>query len=372
MIRVLHILDSMNRGGIETTLMNIFRKIDKDKVVFDFLLQTDKKCDYSDEIEELGGKIYSVIPRKKGILKNKKELESFFATHKEYKIVHMHVGSLTYTMPLRIAKKYSVPIRIIHSRNTREGGHKIHKYMHLFNKIFIGNIATDFFACSDLAGKWLYPKKIINSSKYKIINNGIATEKFIYSEDVRKKIRKELKCENKLILVNVGRLHPQKNHMFLLEIFGELIKVNKQSMMYLIGDGKLRADIENKIKQMNLEKNIILLGKRENIYDLLQGMDIFVMPSFYEGLPGSVIEAQGAGLPCVISDTITKEVEITDLVNYLSINENPKVWSEKILEVVKTSKRRNTQREIKNACFDMEQIANDLQVYYLNCIGECK
>lgn len=364
MIRVLHVLDSMNRGGIETTLMNIFRRIDRNKVVFDFLVTTDKKCDYDDEIYELGGKIYNITPRKKNYFQNIKDLNVFFKLHKEYKIIHMHVGSLSYIMPLKVAKKYKVPVRIIHSRNTQEGGRKIHKYIHSINKLFIKNIATNYFSCSDLAGKWLYTKKILKNENYKMINNGILTEKFIYSEKKRKEIRNELNCENKTALVNVGRLHPQKNHEFLLEIFKEYNKINKNSVLYLIGEGSLRKNIEEKIKILNLEDKVVLLGKRDNIHELLQGMDIFVMPSLYEGLPGSVVEAQGAGLPCLISNTITKDVKITDLVTFEDINISSKEWANQIKNILKNFKRRNTQKELLEAGFDMGQVAKILEKFY--------
>lgn len=366
MLRVLQVVNSMNMGGIETTLMNIFRNIDRDKVVFDFLLQTDKKCYYNDEILSLGGKIYTVSPRRKGINKNKKELESFFENHKkEFKIVHMHVGSLTYIEPLKIAKKYEIPVRIIHSRNSKCGGIWIHNLIHYKNKPLISKYANYFFSCSDLAGKWLYTNKIRNSDKYMMINNGIETKKFEFSNEQRQEIRKKLDCMDKFAIVNVGRLHKQKNHIFLLEIFKEILKLKKNALLFLIGEGNL----ENKIRQyaikLGISEKVIFLGKRNDVQDILQGMDIFVMPSLHEGLPGSVVEAQGAGLPCIISDTITKEVAITDLIKYKSIKNKPDDWAKDILELEKNTVRKSRKDEIIQCGFDMNDISNKLQKFYM-------
>ncbi|MDO5555312.1 MAG: glycosyltransferase family 1 protein [Clostridia bacterium] len=376
MIRVLQIVNSMDRGGIQTTLMNIFRNIDRTKVVLDFLLQTDKNCDYNKEILALGGRIYSITPRRKNLLRHKKDIEKFFNEHSEYNIVHMHVSSLTYIMPLKIAKKYKIPVRIIHSRNSKQGGSKkskiVHYLIHRINKLFIKNIATDYFSCSDLAGKWLYSNKILNSNKYKIINNGIDSEKFVFSESKRKQMREQLKCDNKICIVNVGRFHKQKNHIFLIKVFQEIYKQDHNSMLYLIGEGSLRQELENEIKWLKMQDNIILLGKQKNVNDFLQAMDIFVMPSLYEGLPGSVIEAQGSGLPCLLSDTITKNVAITKLVNYMSLNSKPIEWANTINLLLKNIKRRNTREELIKSNFDIRDVAKEIEKFYIEKTKECE
>lgn len=371
MIRVLQILNSMDRGGIETTLMNIFRNIDKEKVVFDFLLQTDRECDYNQEILKLGGRIYSVTPRRKSIAKNKKELNEFFKKHRdEYKIVHMHVGSLTYIEPLKEAKKYNIPVRIIHSRNSRCGGIWIHNIFHYINKLSIQNIATYYFSCSDLAGKWLYKKEILNSDKYKKINNGIQTKKFKYSLNKREEMRKKLKCDDKLAIINVGRLHKQKNHEFLIKIFKKISEENKNAVLFLVGEGALKEKIKQQARELELEDKVIFLGKRSDVNDVLQAMDIFVMPSLYEGLPGSVVEAQGAGLPCLISDRITKEVAITDLVHYKSLECKEEEWAKDVIKLAYQNERKDTTEQIKESGFDMKDISDSLQDFYIKVYGD--
>ena len=365
MIRILHVINSINMGGIQTTLINIMKKIDRKKVVFDFLVETDPNGDYAEQIKNLGGKIYYVTPRRESLYRNKKELNEFFKNHKEYNIVHMHVSSLTYITPLKVAKKYHVPVRIVHSRNTRQGGSKLHKFIHAYNKLFIEKIATHYFACSDLAGEWLYPKKLLTHDNYRIINNGIDTKKFAFNEDVRKKMRQELSCGDDTCFVCVGRLHHQKNHMFLLDVFKKINDQNKATKLYLVGEGSLREKIENRIKELDLSDKVILLGNKSNINEILQAMDMFLMTSFYEGLPGSVIEAQGAGLPCIISDSITKLVKVTNLVTFVSLNESTTKWKEIILKKLKNTKRRNTRLELIKKGFDMNRISGNLQEFYL-------
>lgn len=367
MERVLQVVAGMGRGGVETTLMNIFRTLDRSKIVFDFLLQTDKKCDYHDEILSLGGRIYSVTPRNKSVLKNRKELNEFFGEHNDYKIVHMHVSSLSYVEPLKAAHRHGVPVRIIHSRNTKQGGKsRIHKYLHYWNQRNVKSFATDFFACSDLAAFWLYGKKQFEAGEFKIINNGIQVDKFVYNPQKREEMRSNLEISNKFAIVNVGRFYNQKNHMFLLDIFKNIHDKRSDSVLVLIGDGPLRQSVENKIEQLGLKESVILTGVRSDIPELLQAMDIFIMPSFYEGLPGTIVEAQGAGLPCLLSDTITKQVQITTLVDYISLDSDPEIWANRAMQMVDSNERRNTQQELKDAGFDMTTISKKLENFYIS------
>lgn len=370
MVRILEIVASMDRGGVETTLMNIFRMIDKNKIVFDFLLATDRECAYNEEIRNLGGRIYSVPNRKKGLKKNRDALDAFFAEHKEYQIVHMHAASLSYIEPLKAAKRYGIPVRIIHSRNTKQNGSRMHILLHYFHQIQIGGIANYYFACSDLAGQWMYGSRI-PKSKRRIINNGINSDKFVYDLSIRNKLRSELEIEeDEYAIVNVGRLSEQKNHIFILDIFRHMINQGGNYKLFLVGDGKNKEKIKKKIKEYGLEDRVTFVGVRSDINKILQAMDLFLMPSLYEGLPGSAVEAQGSSLPCLLSDTITKEVAITDLVKFMSLKEEPKVWAKEAISMLNTCIRRNTQEEIIKAGFDMKSISNDLQSFYLSLVHE--
>src|SRR6056297_1304881 len=192
MIRILHVVNAMDRGGIETFIMNIYRNIDRSKIQFDFLLHTKNECAFNKEIRDLGGEIYIVPARNQGIFKNRKALDDFFKKHTEYRIVHQHVSSLTYVHPLKIAKKHHVPTRIIHSHNIKQGGSFIHKYIHLWNQLFVKSYATNYFACSDLAAKWLYGKRQYKEKEYMVINNAIDSEKFVFNPKKRNEYRKKL------------------------------------------------------------------------------------------------------------------------------------------------------------------------------------
>lgn len=371
MIRVLHIVGGLGRGGLETFIMNVYRNIDRSIIQFDFLKTSPDEGAYEEEIKDLGGRIYSIQPRRNGILNYRKELNKFFEKHKEYKIVHQHVSSLSDINALKIAKKNGVPIRIIHSHSTNEGSRNslfkiFHYFLHNVNQKRITTIANDFFACSEVAAEWILGRKLYERKNFKIIYNGIETELFKFDKKVRDIVRNEFNVENDEILIgNVGSFHHPKNHEFLIDIFHYLVKVRPKAKLLLVGDGKLRNHIENKVKTLDLDQNVIFTGIRKDVSRILQGMDLFLMPSLYEGFPVSVIEAQCAGLPCLLSDTITKETQITDLVKYESLNNSPEIWANKILDMIRSFERADTTDLIKEAGFDAKMIAEDLTKYYL-------
>ncbi len=367
MIRVLHCVHGMNRGGLETFIMNVYRNIDRTKIQFDFLVHTDNKCDFDDEIISLGGKIFSIPSRHSGLIKNRNALDKFFEEHKEYKILHQHSSSLSYIEPLKSAKKHNVPVRIVHSHSTREGGSFLHNYIHKWNQLFIDSYATLFFTCSDLAGKWMFSKKIHKSDSYKIINNGIQTSNFVFNKEKRRNVRKNMGIYDKFVMGHVGRLTYPKNHEFLIEVFNDFLKKEPNSILLLVGDGELRNLIKQKIKSLNLEDNIKLTGKRDDIADLLQAMDVFVFPSHFEGLPVTLVEAQAAGLPCVVSDNITKQVKITDNIEYIKLTSPTSTWVDKIIEIKENHVRRDEEEYIVSAGFDIRTVANSLQEFYINC-----
>ncbi|QUG40594.1 glycosyltransferase family 1 protein [Psychrobacillus sp. INOP01] len=365
MIRVLQIVGAMDRGGIETFLMNIYRNIDRNKVQFDFLVHTDKKCAFDEEIKSLGGNIFSVVPRRQGYFKNKKSLDEFFKTNNEYKVVHQHLSSLTYVEPLRAAESNNILCRIVHSHNTRQGGSKIHKYIHRINQFSIKSYATDYFACSDLAAKWTYPKKLYNDHKFKVINNGINSEKFIFHQAIREQKRKELGIVNKFVIGHVGRFHPQKNHDFVIDVFKKIHDKNKDSVLMLVGDGEHRLRIERKVKDLGLSRSVIFTGVRTDVPELFQAMDMFLFPSLYEGLGIVLIEAQASGLKCFTSDRVVpKEVKMSNiLLNFISLEQSPQKWADEILKC-KGYARKDTTDIIKKAEFDIHPIAEELQKWY--------
>ena len=364
LIRILHVVASMNRGGIETFLMNLYRNIDREIIQFDFLVHTEEEGDYDSEIREYGGNIYSVSSRSAGLLKNRKELDSFFQKHKEFNIIHQHVSSLSYIEPLKIANKHGVKIRIIHSHNSQQTGSIIHQVLHRINKRSIKTIATDYFSCSKLAAQWMYPNRLINDNKIRLFNNGIEQEQFKYNSEIRQKIRRELNLDDNFVVGHIGRFHPQKNHEFLIDVFYSILKLKNKSKLLLVGDGFLRNSIQNKVRALGLEDKVIFTGVRSDISELLQAMDIFLLPSLYEGLPVVLVEAQASGLKCyTAAEVVTDEVNITGLVQHISLNEPSDFWAETIINNY-SSERINTSERIKTAGYDIRQGVEVLQKWY--------
>lgn len=364
MIRILHIIGSLNMGGIQTFLMSIYRNIDREKIQFDFLVGSKEPGDFNEEIKKLGGRIYSITPRKEGIKKNHMSLCNFFKEHNEYKIVHQHVSSLSNITPLKIAKKYGVPIRIVHSHNIREGGRAIHKFIHKWNQLFIKSYATDFFACSDLAAKWLFPKNQYKKKEYVVIPNAIDVNKFVYNQMIRDEYRKLFNLDNKFVVGHVGRFHPQKNHGFVIDVFLKIFQMNPQSMLVLVGEGDLRVEFEEKVKKLGLVDSVLFLGTRSDVSNLFQAMDSFLFPSLYEGLGIVLVEAQAAGLHCVTSKNVVPEdVNVSDLVDFLPLTSSPDVWANTVLKH-KDEIRYDREKGVKNAGYDIFQVTKEMQERY--------
>lgn len=358
-LRILHIVTYMGRGGLETMLMNYYRHIDKDKVQFDFLVHRDFKADYDDEILSLGGRIYHVsrlVPWSKGY---REELKRFFREHPEYKIVHVHQDCLS-SVALQCAKECGVPVRIAHSHNCAQD--KNIKYLiKLHYMKSIPKYATNLFACGEKAGDWMF-----RGEQYQLMNNAIDIKNYEYNCETSQRVRKSLGINDEFVIGHVGRFHPQKNHSYLIEIFNALITKKPNVKLLLIGEGEGKADIVKKVKELGIENKVIFTGMRSDVNELLQAMDVFLFPSLYEGLPVTMIEAQAAGLPCIISDKISKECIVTNgLVSVGKLDESPENWTELILKQ-KDMIRENHNEEIIEAGYDIVSAAQNIQNFYLN------
>lgn len=333
-IRVLYFVDRMLKGGIQSLVFEIAKRINKDKFQLDFLLLDDgKKYELEEELKELGCKVYKLhgiwIRTPIDFLRYTNTLEDFFKKHNNYDIVHMHSSSKNYLI-LKKAKKYGIKTRIAHSHNidfqTKNVFKKVIGNLFKFN---LKKYATDYFACSELAGKWLFGNSITNNEKFKIIHNAIDFERFKFNTEVREKIRKENRIEkNEILIGHVGRFSNQKNHEFLIEIFKELKRLNSRYKLILIGTGENELKIKNIVKKLNLENDVIFAGFKSNVNEYMQAMDVFLLPSKYEGLPVVGIEAQAAGLPIFVSkDVITSELKITQLISFISLSKSAKEWA---------------------------------------------
>lgn len=357
-LRILQVVTYMGRGGLETMLMNYYRHIDHDRIQFDFLTHRQERWDYDDEIQMLGGKIYRLPVLNPFSLTYRRALEDFFENHPEYQIIHVHQDCLS-SVILKSAKKHGVKVRIAHSHSSSQD--KNIKYLiKMYYKRFIPKYSTYRFACSQEAGKWMF-----NGAEFEILNNAIDANAYSYNEDKRMKLRKVLNIpKDSLVVGHVGRFCYPKNHTFLIDIFDRLCR-QKQAHLLLVGDGELRPQIEKKVKSLHLEDKVIFTGLRSDVADLMQAMDLFLFPSNYEGLPVTMIEAQAAGLPCIISDKVPIECKKTDLVQQLSLEDNIEKWVDKVIDSFKIE-RRNTYGEIKASGFDIRENAIRLMEFYFS------
>lgn len=359
MIRVLQVVTHMNRGGLETMLMNYYRHIDHSQVQFDFLVHRFERADYDDEIESLGGKIYR-LPRLNPLRPSyHKSLDSFFDAHPEYQIVHVHQDCMS-SIVLRVAKKYCIPVRIAHSHSSNQD--KDWKYpIKLFYRTQINKYATSLFACGQQSGQWMFC-----GHPFRIMNNAIDANAYSFSPSTRAYMRAQLGVDgNAYVIGHVGRFSPPKNHNRLLDIFAEIYRRNNHATLLLVGDDKceLGEKIHQKVQNLDLENNVIFTGVRNDVSELLQAMDVFVFPSNYEGLPVTLVEAQAAGLPCYISDRIPSDCILTDLVKTVPLSASPAIWADNILS--QRLARRNTYDEIASADFDISTNARWLQNFYI-------
>lgn len=361
--RILQVLGRLNRGGAENMVMNLYRAVDREKVQFDFVIHTDKHCDFTDEVLALGGKIFSA-PRYnvKNHFTYKKWWKKFLREHPEYKIVHGHMYSIA-SIYLKIAKRYGcTTISHSHSSSAKSG---IAGKVRLLTQLPLRNIPDWLFACSDKAGQWLYGKNVKNRKNYMLLTNAIDTDKYVYDSKIREKVRDEFNLGEKFVVGHVGRIFAPKNHKYLLEVFKEILKEKSDAMLMIVGTGPMENEVKEKVKELGLTENVIMTGVRSDVNELMQAMDCFVFPSLYEGLPVTVVEAQTAGLLCFVSDTVTDEVSLTDLVTMLSIEKSPKEWADLILEKTASFKRTNTRQLIIDAGYDIASTAEWLQKFYL-------
>lgn len=358
-IRVLHVVTYMGRGGLETMIMNYYRHIDRNKVQFDFLVHRDFEADYDAEIRQLGGKIYHLPALNPFSKKYLNRLDEFFADHKnEYLIVHSHLDCMA-GIPLKYAKKNGVPVRIAHAHSSNQTKDKKYMLKLLFKKNIRKN-ATALFACAQDAGRWMF-----GCDNFCVLNNAIETACYVANRDICLNVRMELGIPEKAFVVgHVGRFAPPKNHEFIVKIFADVLKTKPDSFLLLVGEGNLKWEIEALTVKLGIHDKVIFTGLRSDVNRMLQAMDVFLFPSLYEGLPVSIIEAQAAGLPCLISDKVPVECKKTDLVKQIALEESLDVWKTAVIDAGKIIKR-DTSKEIASEGFDIRRNAKWLECYYL-------
>lgn len=388
-IRVLHVLGGVGLGGAESRIMDLYRQMNRDEIQFDFLIhssavkkgfqevrqkggdfkQDGKKGErvrkpqfYDEEILSMGGHIYA-LPKFKvyNYLSYRKAVHKFFSAHKEFRVVQGHMTS-TAGIYLPIAKKAGVPVTVAHARNAGV----VKGLKGAATRFFRRDLAekADFcFACSTLAGQDVFGRDVMNAGRVKIIYNAIDVRRFTYNEEIRETARKQLGISGKLALGHVGRFEYQKNHPYLLDVFAAVCEKRPDAVLLLLGEGEDRPAMEERCKQLGIGDKVRFMGNCRDTERYYQAMDIFLLPSFFEGLPGVLVEAQAAGLRCFVSDAVTREAKATDLVSYLSIQQPAKNWAEEILKRAEYE-RRDTSHELTAAGFNVYTQAGGYSLFY--------
>lgn len=363
MIRVLHVIGAMDRAGAETMIMNYYRAIDRNEIQFDFLVHTDRHCDYDDEIESLGGNIYH-IPRFNGLnhFSYKKACHEFFEAHPEIDIVHGHIGigAPIYLSAANAAHKFT--IAHAHSENFYTG---INKIVFSIATHPTRKIAQTFFACSPQACIDTFGQDVLKKNICKIVNNGVDTENLKNRARKRESYRNKLGLVDRPVFGHVARFIPVKNHEFLIEVFAEIVRLSPNAQLLLLGDGPNRAQIESMVKNLALENNVRFLGVRADVPELLAAMDAFIFPSTKEGLPVSVIEAQAIGLPVLLSEGITETATILPTATRMPLDDGPRAWATRALAMLdERLPLEKAQEELIAAGFDANQNARELSAFY--------
>lgn len=373
-VRVLQIVGRMDRGGIENFVMNIYRNIDREKVQFDFLCHYGREAAFNDEIRAMGGRIYEMPAIRDEthvyywkLFEYIGALNKFFKEHKEYKIIH---GQMTNTASIYmpIAKKYGVTTRIAHSHNSHGKVGMLGVVTDILKKP-VFKYATDLFACSEAAAKYFYPESYIKAGKVKVVPNAVDAGKFRFNPEKRKQVRLEFGIADKLVIGCVGRFRTEKNQAFLLGVLQEALKKEPNAVLLFAGDGPLEDDTKQKAAEMGIADKCVFLGMRSDIPDVMQAMDVLAMPSLFEGLPVTGIEAQASGLRVVASTGGPDEMNAIHLIDFLPLDDGEKKWAEKLVSRAK-EERTDTYDKIKDAGYDIHTTAPWLQDFYLQRAGE--
>lgn len=372
-IRVLHVIGKMDRAGAETMIMSLYRRIDRNKIQFDFMVHSKEKGDFDDEIRALGGKIF-YIDKFKGfnLIPYYFAWRKFLKKHSEYRVIHGHIGSSAFIY-ISVAKSLGRKT-IIHSHSEFSDRFNLHDHLISWLNYPNKHIATELLAASKQAGIDRFGKSVILQNNFRVLNNAIDTNKFLYSKLKRQQIRTKLGISpDTLIIGNIGRLVEVKNQSRLIEIFNTILVKIPDAHLLILGEGPLREKLEQLIVDKGLKSNVHLVGVKDNVADYLSAMDIFVFPSLHEGLGISLIEAQSTGMPCVVSDAVPIEAKVSPLLTFISLKSSDNEWMKIILrerENYSIQNRTSQVEKIKQANYDISQTLPQLSSLYLNLAEE--
>ena len=360
MKRLLCIMSNMNAGGAETFLMKVYRNIDRTKYQFDFCINVKEKCFYEDEIISLGGKIFRISSKTENIKEFKQQLADVIKSNKYEYVLRITSNAMGF-WDLKIAKKAGAKVCCARSSNSSDGAGIKSKVAHMLGRLLYRKYVDVAFAPSDLAASYTFGKKSYKNGNVHILNNAVDLDIFYYDEDARSKVRKEFGIGSDVnVFGHIGRFMEQKNHMFLANIFKMVKEKDSNAILFLVGDGELKEQFEEKAIQLGIRDSIVFTGIRSDIPALLSAMDVFVFPSLYEGMPNTVIEAQATGLPCVISDTITREANIADLVEYLPLTASAEHWAQIAIQKLSPERSDTKQAFVENK-YDIQSLTKEFE-----------
>ncbi|MDD4511460.1 MAG: glycosyltransferase family 1 protein [Oscillospiraceae bacterium] len=365
-IRVAQIVGKMVGGGVEAVVMNYYRNIDRTRVQFDLIVDSDSSYIPAEEIISLGGRIIEIPPYQHPVAYQRELTKVLRDNH--YAIVHSHLSAMSF-FALMAAKRAGVPTRISHCHTScgNDGWKRVlmKQMLRPVSRVF----PTNYLACSEFAGTWLFGAGIVKSGRLHVLPNAVDLKKFHYDQQLREQKRQELGLCDEIVLGHIGRFVGQKNHAFLLDIFAEVLKIEPSARLLLIGTGPLKEQIERKAHELNCEESVLFMGQRSDVAQLYQCMDVFVLPSLYEGLPVVGVEAQAAGVPCVFSDAITPEACIVTDTRMLSLTMSAREWAAQVLAAAKEP-RTNTVAAMRKAGFDIAAQASDLLAIYEGAVSK--
>ena len=370
MIRAAMIVGKMNSGGKKNLIMEYYRHIERDKLQFDFICDSDSEAIPKEEIESLGGRVY-IIPPYQHIFSNMKEMKRIFEEN-GYPVVHAWNSTMN-LFPMYVAKRAKVPVRISESlsmAHEKDWKTVLKKMLKPMSKMF----ANKYMACGEDCGRFQFGDRLFDEGKVDVFKTVVNTGFNDYDPVLREKTREEYGWKDKIVIGHIGRFTYQKNSVRMIEIFAAIAAKEEKAVLCLIGDGELKDEMMSRIKELGIEDKVCYLGRREDIQQFYNAMDCFILPSLYEGLPVVGLEAESCGLPMFFSTEVTREANACELGHFISLEESNEVWADEILKSIYDNmpKRRSHAEEVKNAGFDSASEALRLQAYYFDAIENVK
>lgn len=366
-IHVLRIIGQCKTGGTETIALNYYKNINHDKIAMDFLFYGNSLQRFNDALEPNGDSVINVVDYTDDLIGSIKQIRDIVRKNR-YEIVHAQLNALNF-FPLLGAFLGGAKIRIASNHSTANLKYELKKsIVKYIVRPSAKWMATDYAACSEYAGEWCFGRKLLRKGKIKIIHNAIDLKKFSYDESIRDKVRKEMKWDGHFVIGHGGRFTQQKNHKFMIEVFKKVHDNCPSAILVLAGEGHLMEEIKKQARDLGLEDSVIFLGVRFDMDRLMQGMDVFLFPSLYEGLGNVITEAQAVGLQSIVSDGVPKEVGMTELVDYVSLKESIETWANQVLKYRNGYDRRNTHPDLTKAGYDIVSAAKDLEEYYTSLV----